>query len=107
VLGKRDPRSLPFSRWCQVSPSYNWGVRSDEAEFAGCYQLAWTILFAYLIKQTDLSDSRQTADLVTQELATRFAKQHVSKFPEIWWLSSKTIAKFLSKSNDSPQSKVN
>lgn len=106
VLGKRDPRPLTFSRWCQASPSYNWGVWSEE-EQAGCYQLAWTILFAYLIKQTDLTDSRQTADLVTEIMATKFAKQHISKLPEVWWMSGKTIAKFLSKFTDpSPQSIV-
>lgn len=97
VLGKRDPRPLTFSRWCEAAPSYNWGVWSDETQ-AGCYQLAWTILFAYLVKQTDLTDSRQTAALVTETLATKFAKKHVSKFPDTWWMSSKTIAKFLSNS---------
>lgn len=99
VLGKRDPRVLPFSRWCQVAPSYNWGVWSDE-EQPGCYQLAWTILFAYLVKQTDLTDNKTSASLITETLATRFAKQHVSRLPETWYMSSKTIAKFLSKSSN-------
>lgn len=99
VLGSRDPRPLTFSRWCQVSPSYKWGVWSEEVEQVhGCYQLAWTILFAYLIKQTDLTDSKTSADLVTEVLATRFAKSHISKLPETWWMSGKTIAKFLIKS---------
>lgn len=104
MLGKRDPRPLTFSRWCQVAPTYKWGVWSDEAQKAGCTQLAWTILFAYLIKQTDLTDSRQTADLVTDDLVAKFVKRHVSKFPEIWWLSGKSIAKFLANSNQNPQS---
>lgn len=98
VLGKRDPRLLPFSRWCQVASSYNWGVWRSEAQMNGCRQLAWTILFAYLIKQTDLKDSQTSAALITDVLVNRFVKQHIAFLPEIWWMSHKTIAKFLTNS---------
>jgi len=99
VRGARDPHSLAFSRWYQAAPTYYWGVWSNEVQRAGCFQLAWTILFAYLIKQTDLTDTRTTANLITEPLVLRFVNQKVCKFPPIWWLSGKTIAKFLSNSN--------
>ena len=93
VLGKRDPRLLSFSRWCQEAPSYKWGVWIDQK---GVIQLSWTMLFAFLIKQTSLTDNRQTAELLTPELASAFAKTHVCKLPDEWVMSSNTIAKFLS-----------
>lgn len=99
VLGKRDPHLLSFSRWYQAAPTYYWGVWSDETQKQACSQLAWTLLFAFLVKQTNLTDSRTTANLVTEDLVSKFVQQTVSKFPPIWWLPDKTIAKFLFKNS--------
>lgn len=100
-LEKREPRVLPYSRWCQFSPVFRWGVIDE-----GCQQLSWTMLFAYLLKQMKMPDKKATAELVHENLVYSFSRKHIERMPASWSMSGLVIAKFLLNSTKNTNSKT-
>lgn len=90
-IGDRAPRPLPISRWSEYAEYFRWGIQGEQ----GCLQLAWTIIFAYLIKHRGMSDSKGTAELISKDMVEVLSERYIERLPDTWAIEVSLLDYFL------------